>query len=404
MTRKHLNYILKKIQMIKNILLSLLFSTLWLTSWGQDSYTYQWYKNGIEIKGATQLKYNPTTSGWYSVKSINTNSCESDKSEEIYYKCVGETPSISINAGFKISSTVEAKNYIWLLNNNIISDSTKIIKIKKAGNYRLKIINPNGCESEASSEVVITFNDQDQDEIEDSEDNCPYVANSDQKDSDKDGKGDVCDDSDGDLIFDNKDLCPGTAKGEKVDTNGCADYQKDTDNDGISDDKDNCPTLKNPAKPDLVLTKNFELTTSIIQSNCTYQWFQENVIIPNETSNMLILKNNGNYTLQLTDTNGCKSLFSNNYQVIILATDELSSELEIYPNPITDQIKINLPKNLGFILKLSIIDNLGKEILAPLQVENQQTVPLEWLNLGTYLFKFTKENGELFKTIKMLKE
>ena len=45
-------------------------------------------------------------------------------------------------------------------------------------------------------------------------------------------------DSDGDGVTDDKDLCPGTPKGAKVDANGC---ELDSDGDGVVDRLDKCP-------------------------------------------------------------------------------------------------------------------------------------------------------------------
>ncbi|PLY16030.1 MAG: flagellar motor protein MotB [Sedimenticola sp.] len=49
--------------------------------------------------------------------------------------------------------------------------------------------------------------------------------------------GDVID-SDGDGVFDDKDKCPNTPEGVKVDADGCA---LDSDGDGVADYKDKCP-------------------------------------------------------------------------------------------------------------------------------------------------------------------
>jgi outer membrane protein OmpA-like peptidoglycan-associated protein len=56
-------------------------------------------------------------------------------------------------------------------------------------------------------------------------------------------------DTDGDGVTDDKDACPGTIKGAKVDTKGCA-LPVDTDGDGVTDDKDKCPGTIKGAKVD----------------------------------------------------------------------------------------------------------------------------------------------------------
>ena len=56
-----------------------------------------------------------------------------------------------------------------------------------------------------SSILSSTGSDVDGDGIVDSLDNCPNTANSNQRDGDSNGEGDVCEDSDGDGIIDGED-------------------------------------------------------------------------------------------------------------------------------------------------------------------------------------------------------
>lgn len=149
--------------------------------------------------------------------------------------------------------------------------------------------------------------DHDGDGFRNREDNCPVVANPDQRDTDRnangeeigDGIGDACDpnpttpdgaeilcikagtitsggdpnvaytpcltalpslDNDSDGVNDAGDACPGTPLAERpVDANGCSQHQVDADLDGICDPgksstlcsgSDNCPVKPNPSQTD----------------------------------------------------------------------------------------------------------------------------------------------------------
>ena len=91
--------------------------------------------------------------------------------------------------------------------------------------------------------------DKDNDGVNDDVDNCPTVANQDQANVDGDGQGDVCDsDDDGDSVNDAMDNCPLIANGDQLDTdsdnlgNVC---DSDDDGDGVEDGGDNCPLISN---------------------------------------------------------------------------------------------------------------------------------------------------------------
>jgi Thrombospondin type 3 repeat len=84
--------------------------------------------------------------------------------------------------------------------------------------------------------------DSDKDGVPDRVDNCPKKDNTDQKDVDRNGVGDVCDDFDRDGVFNSEDNCPDTPNRD----------QRDTDGDGegdMCDSKENRLTEQSPWIP-----------------------------------------------------------------------------------------------------------------------------------------------------------
>lgn len=92
--------------------------------------------------------------------------------------------------------------------------------------------------------TIAMVSDQDKDGVFGTNDNCPFVSNADQSDTDDDGTGDVCElDDDGDGIINDADNCPGQANAEQDDFD--QDNQGDTcdtddDSDNILDADDPC--------------------------------------------------------------------------------------------------------------------------------------------------------------------
>lgn len=72
--------------------------------------------------------------------------------------------------------------------------------------------------------VRLAYDDLDRDGAIDARDTCPGIPNQDQRDTDRDGRGDACDDDDdNDGVTDAPDLCPRSARQPDTNRDGCAD-------------------------------------------------------------------------------------------------------------------------------------------------------------------------------------
>jgi hypothetical protein len=122
--------------------------------------------------------------------------------------------------------------------------------------------------------------DTDKDTIVDKSDNCPYIFNTDQIDTDKNGKGDICEDKDGDGVLDGFDNCPTFANRSQIDTdaNKIGDICEDKDNDKIPNGTDNCPDTANLDQKDTDQDK----IGDACDKNGESRWLQNNQIINGE--------------------------------------------------------------------------------------------------------------------------
>lgn len=380
---------------MNKLLLSFLFSIIFShLCFGQ--FTYQWFKDGKELVGVTSESYKPVFTGKYSVKITNENNCSSEISNEFYFKCVAEKPTIKISNRFELSSSIDASSYKWFLDGIEIAQKDKTFKVTKGGKYALQIVNSNGCDSELSEFVSIVFIDTDSDGIEDSVDNCPKTFNSDQKDTDKDGLGDVCDDSDEDGVFDVVDICSNTLKGKEADKNGCSLDQKDSDQDGIFDDKDDCPTIKNPPIP--IINKLTEIDLGSSSANA-YQWFLDGKSIPSATTPFIKAINSGSYTVQIKDINGCISPISLPIVILITGLEEKVDSYIVYPNPTSEMVQFKFIEELP--VKVQLVDIRGVFLKEFLLNSVNQFLNLSEFPSGVYYLNWLmKGNKHIFKIIK----
>jgi gliding motility-associated-like protein len=125
--------------------------------------SYQWFKDGTEISGATQQTYTTNDSGVYSV-TIDLGNCNTNASIDL--QNTGFTSSIDVTGintlapGETLVATVttDAVNpeFVWYLNESIIANATSnSYEAAQLGNYKVVVTQTTGCQS--SNEFLFTI-------------------------------------------------------------------------------------------------------------------------------------------------------------------------------------------------------------------------------------------------------
>ncbi|UKM64228.1 gliding motility-associated C-terminal domain-containing protein [Flavobacteriaceae bacterium GSB9] len=125
--------------------------------------SYQWYKDGGAIEGATQQMYEASESGNYSV-TVDLGDCSTSASIDL--DSTGFSSSIDVedvemideNETLTATVTTDAKNpeFKWYLNDNLIaSATTNNFQITQTGNYRVEINQTADCLASTEFSFVV---------------------------------------------------------------------------------------------------------------------------------------------------------------------------------------------------------------------------------------------------------
>ena len=115
--------------------------------------SYQWFKNGVAIAGATNQLYQTKVSGTFSVK-VDLGSCSASGSIELISKGFESTLNVNevnqMDSGESLTATVSTNatnpKFQWYLNGTLISGAAAASYEASAfGNYKVVIIQTTGC-------------------------------------------------------------------------------------------------------------------------------------------------------------------------------------------------------------------------------------------------------------------
>lgn len=147
-----------------------------------------------------------------------------------------------------------------------------------------------------------------------------------------------------------------------------------------------------PATPTITVSG-----TDIVSSSGTgNQWYLNGIIIPGANASTYTPTQNGNYTVEVTDGNGCSSVSAPfNVTWVSIIENIFNSGISVYPNPVTDNFVIELTGVNEKTGNITITNALGQivksEILIPAN-EMKWTFNISDLKPGVYFIQLQFEN------------
>jgi hypothetical protein len=163
-----------------------------------------------------------------------------------------------------------------------------------------------------------------------------------------------------------------------------------TVNDGLCANSDTVTVTVWPLSSNPIITQVGNTLEATIGFTA-YQWYENNILLSGETQSSHTATNNGNYTVEVIDSNGCISTSQAFAFVIQGIKTSLNNEISIYPNPLTTILHIDF-KNLNIDTQIEI-KNLQGQIILNQKVDTKlNIVNLDQYSNGVYFIKINSNN------------
>jgi PKD repeat protein len=171
-----------------------------------------------------------------------------------------------------------------------------------------------------------------------------------------------------------------------------------TNANGTTSVTQNNHVVVNPTPSVPVITQNGNVLSVFLQMGETATWFLDGTQVG--TGQNLTINNSGNYTVEVSNTFGCRST-STVFNVLSTEENWLSNQILIYPNPSTGIFNILLGDVNAS--NLMVIDAVGR-LIRTIDIQNNDvTMNLSELHSGLYSLVIRTENGIIIRKIEIMK-
>ncbi len=339
--------------------------------------SYQWYKDGQSLTGATAQTYQATQAGTYYVHVSDGAGCEANSANIAVTVLALPEPSLTVDGKTEFCFgestslfTQSFASYRWKRNGVTIAGATfESYQASQSGSYSVQVGNAQGCKATSAAQTI-TMHVLPQ----------PSITPA--------GTTVICEGTAFELM-----AAPATSNqwynGQEP-INGATAQNLNITQTGayrvLVGSMHGCENLSaaaivkvNPAPEVPTVTFVDSLLTSTAAFN--YQWFKDGVLLSGANQQTLALTSNGSYYVMVTGSNGCSSRSATS-NIVNLTIDNVTAtaQVMVYPNPIGNQFTIESVQAGSY----QLIDITGKRILTGNFAQGATAVPVHELACGVY--------------------
>lgn len=145
---------------------------------------------------------------------------------------------------------------------------------------------------------------------------------------------------------------------------------------------------------------NGVLTTD---AGTNYQWFLDGSIITGANSQTFTPTTSGNYSVQVTLTNGCVSSSNDYYFGMVSIAEFDAAELKIYPNPTKGLLTVNFQNfEKNGEVNLTVIDQAGR-VVKSVTTLIQENIQLDLFDIESGSYQIVIQHQGFEKTVRFVK-
>lgn len=348
-------------------------------------YSYQWFRNGAPISGATSASYTATESGSYTVSiTLGPNSVVSDPVTVTVR--TAPTASVTVNGPTALcsgeSTVLQAAigpnySYRWFKDGILLSNATSsTYTATTPGSYTVEVYN--GCYA-VSSPVIITSASS------------PNII-----------PGGVVHLCEGDTVTltasaGNGYLWSDGSTSQSITVTAAGTYTVTVSGSGCAGTASvEVVVHDNPSPPVITTSGNVLISAPATH----YQWYLDGFPVGTDTQEFTAMQS-GCYQVRITDMNGC-SAFSDTVCMLVTGIDKYRpSPVVLYPNPTNEKLYVNLAER-SEVAWIVLYDIMGKRIAQMKAIRPLTEMDTRGLPKGVYIVSLRTDSDRAIHTAKLL--